>query len=149
MPDFIEQFESDDAIHDPAWSDEPLPAWHDGPQTYIVHDGLMPETKSKDEIQVRFDPLAGADHFAVRFSSVYSYRVQNLTKSSGYTVFFFRAQNGSVQGQCQCVARKICKHILRAWNVHREAITNGFIPANEPSLNGGIDERYEFSGPPQ
>jgi len=128
MPDFLEN-ERDEPVE----GETPLEATYTaGLKTFLLDPEAEHSVKSKDALKVRYAPGQSVGHFAAAWSSVYAYDVWNVNKAHGYTVFFFRARIGFISGQCNCVARKICKHIIRAWEVHESAVEAGFVPAFPP-----------------
>lgn len=106
-----------------------------GDAVYIIDRAGTFETKSKDELEIHFDPTASEKHFAREWSdAVFVYRVDNLTKrakgkpSETYTVAFYRSRSGDViLASCDCPARVRCKHICKTWLHHADAEKIGYI----------------------
>lgn len=109
-------------------------------KTFLIDlDAGLPCTNSKDPLRIVY---RGSDvnHFAASYSPVFWYSVTNLKKGGNYAVHFFCNQAGDIVASCDCVARKICKHIIKAWEIHAEAVERGFVPAFKCMENANNDQ---------
>lgn len=102
-------------------------------KAFVIDRSAPPETKSKDNIEIRFSKKLSVEHFSFEWcEAAAGYTATNRAeKGSGntYEVYFFRSRNGAaVLGGCNCAARIMCKHISRCWAVHTTAEGAGFLP---------------------
>jgi hypothetical protein len=77
----------------------------------------LEDTRSRDKLFVRFNSEASKLASAERGCEVSCYDVDNKTKQTAYRVELF-VMNGRKFGRCDCLARVVCKHILRAILLH-------------------------------
>jgi hypothetical protein len=104
-------------------------------KTFMIDESpeAMIETKSKDKILVQFCGLQD-EHFAARYSKVFKYQTFNKTKEEKglpdfiNEVHFWRSEEAKIlMVSCSCIAKLRCKHIVRAYNLHKTALSAGFI----------------------
>ncbi len=102
-------------------------------KTFMLDESVPVETKSKDRIKAVF---RGEDdeHFAAKYSKVFHYQTINETKQEKglpdtiNEVYFWRSEEARIlMVSCSCVATKRCKHIVKAFDVHKTAREAGFI----------------------
>lgn len=79
----------------------------------------LADTRSRDRLFVRFNLEASELLTAQRGYEVSCYDVQNKTKNTAYNVeLFLHPTTGRKVGRCDCLARVVCKHLLRAILLH-------------------------------
>jgi hypothetical protein len=88
-------------------------------------------TKSKDQLDVHFEPEWSALRSGKAGRPIHCYTVRNLTKDNQYTVEFFEDDNGRPMAHCNCPALVVDKHIKAALEdlLQREP---GFGKLNQP-----------------
>lgn len=78
----------------------------------------LPEPRSRDKLFVRYD-RERSEALTLKSGLAFScYTVTNKTKGSEYPVDLWIDAQGRKCGRCACLARIICKHILRAILLH-------------------------------
>jgi hypothetical protein len=78
----------------------------------------LPEPRSRDKLFVRYDLETSEARTLEAGMAISCYVVTNKTKGSEYRVELFVDAAGRKVGRCDCLARIICKHILRAILLH-------------------------------
>lgn len=100
-------------------------------KAFIIDPEAIPARSSKDRLRVIHVGLMADEN--IRIDGRRKYKVENLSKqekgSMDYKsqVVLWINHSGDLVGSCDCVARKLCKHIIEAVKVHQIAITAGFI----------------------
>jgi hypothetical protein len=90
---------------------------------FLIPEAGPPPTRSKDEIRFQYLGLREL----VGQPASHWYRATNMTSGHTYHLFFFLTGAGAVAAECDCPARKICKHIIKGWATHSAAIDTGYI----------------------
>jgi len=78
----------------------------------------LEDTRSRDKLFVRFNRAASLLASQERGCEVSCYDVDNTTKRTAYKVELWLDVNRRKVGRCDCLARVVCKHILRAVLLH-------------------------------
>lgn len=130
---------------------------HEQKAPFLLTAESRTPTKSKDKIDVQYDPDWSAMRTGRAERPMFCYVVRNLTKPEHgpYTVEFFEDDSGQPHGFCNCQAKVVCKHIKYALEDLLEAHPEfGGLetepvdcPVNDPSCEGADGQCHDACQP--
>ena len=88
------------------------------PAQHTLNLKHLPETRSRDKLFVRFDLERSEARTLEANREISVYEVKNETKGTSYECELFIDAVGRKVGRCTCLARIICKHLLRSIGLH-------------------------------